>query len=235
MSHSFVDNRALADLLIDLELFRIPAFRASLVIYARSDPGDVRRILFLPQYLQLVLGFHRSRADCGRCPWSAAFVVGSHNAARWRGDSVRRYSLRCGLALSSVGYVLLMQIGTHANFALFARSDVHLPFSASPVFTLTNDVILASAPPERAGAASGISETCAEFGGALSIAAFGSIGAAIYRAGLSDAMPGESLTGRSEDGDGHALAARSRRRKNCLPELGNALVDGASVEAFLRG
>ncbi|HEV2749992.1 MAG TPA: hypothetical protein VGV12_05645 [Gemmatimonadales bacterium] len=44
--------------------------------------------------------------------------------------------------------------------------------------TLTNDVIIGWAPPERAGAASGISETCAEFGGAVGIAIFGSISVA---------------------------------------------------------
>ena len=80
-----------------------------------------------------------------------------------------------------------------------------LPWASSPVFTLTTDMIVgAPPPPERAGAASGISETCAEFGGALSIAVFGSIGVAIYRAGLSDAMPGELSPDASEDGDGDA-------------------------------
>ena len=91
------------------------------------------------------------------------FVVGSlitpALARRFRPEVL----LAGGLALSSVGYVLLMQIGTHADFALFAAATFIFSFSASPVFTLTNDVILGSAPPERAGAASGISETCAEF------------------------------------------------------------------------
>src|SRR5256885_8347424 len=60
--------------------------------------------------------------------------------------------------------------------------------SGSPLFTLTNDVIIGSAPPERAGAASGISETCAELGGALGIAFYGSIGVAIYRGVLGAAL-----------------------------------------------
>ena len=59
----------------------------------------------------------------------------------------------------------------------------------APVFTLTTDLVVGSAPPERAGAASAISETSAEFGGALGIAIFGSIGVAIYRMMLGDALP----------------------------------------------
>jgi drug/metabolite transporter (DMT)-like permease len=57
------------------------------------------------------------------------------------------------------------------------------------VFTATTDLIVGSAPPERAGAASGISETGSELGGALGIALFGSIGVAVYRAGLTELPP----------------------------------------------
>ena len=51
----------------------------------------------------------------------------------------------------------------------------------APIGTLTTDLVISAAPPERAGAASGISETSFEFGGALGIAVLGSIVAAVYR------------------------------------------------------
>src|SRR5690606_18612454 len=56
-------------------------------------------------------------------------------------------------------------------------------------FTLTADMVVTAAPPERAGAASAISETGAEFGGALGIAVLGSIGMAIYRSHIAAEMP----------------------------------------------
>jgi DHA2 family multidrug resistance protein-like MFS transporter len=49
--------------------------------------------------------------------------------------------------------------------------------------------IVGSAPVERAGAASAISETSSELGGALGIAILGSIGAAVYRGLMADAVP----------------------------------------------
>src|SRR5690606_41675612 len=59
-----------------------------------------------------------------------------------------------------------------------------MSFGFTPVASLTTDLIVTSAPPERAGAAAAISETAFELGAALGIALLGSLGAAIYRARL---------------------------------------------------
>ncbi|MFN3340701.1 MAG: hypothetical protein ACK40Z_13465 [Dietzia sp.] len=47
--------------------------------------------------------------------------------------------------------------------------------------TLTNDIIMSSAPPARAGRAAAISETAYELGTALGAAILGSVLAAVYR------------------------------------------------------
>ncbi|HYZ02854.1 MAG TPA: MFS transporter, partial [Candidatus Binatia bacterium] len=59
----------------------------------------------------------------------------------------------------------------------------------APEFTLATDLMVGTAPPERAGEASGISETSFEFGGALGIAVLGSIGTAVYRSQIAGAIP----------------------------------------------
>ena len=64
-----------------------------------------------------------------------------------------------------------------------------MSFGMAPVFTILNQVIISAAPPERAGAASAISETASEFSGASGIAVFGRIGTVIYRNGMAGAMP----------------------------------------------
>ena len=57
------------------------------------------------------------------------------------------------------------------------------------MFTLTTDLVVGSAPTERAGAASAISETTGELGGSLGLAILGSIGTSIYRTELARAIP----------------------------------------------
>jgi DHA2 family multidrug resistance protein-like MFS transporter len=103
----------------------------------------------------------------------------------------------------------------------------------APLFTLTNDLIIGSAPPERAGAASGISETAAEFNGALGIALFGSLGVALYRRSMADAIPAEVPPGAADaarDTLGGALAAASQ-----LPADVGARLMAAASDAFVQG
>ena len=76
-SHSPAGKRDLADPLIDLKLFRIPSFRASLVIYGGSILVMFGGFFFLPQYLQLVLGLSPFTGGLWTLPWAAAFVLGS--------------------------------------------------------------------------------------------------------------------------------------------------------------
>jgi DHA2 family multidrug resistance protein-like MFS transporter len=101
------------------------------------------------------------------------------------------------------------------------------------VVPLTTDIIVGSVPPERAGAASGISETGTELGGALGIAVLGSIGAAVYRSrmasvSLPDGIPPEAAE-TAHDTLGGAVAVADG-----LPgPLGAGLL-GASREAFTQ-
>jgi MFS transporter, DHA2 family, multidrug resistance protein len=224
----------LADPLIDLRLFGIPTFRASLVLYGGCILVLFGGFLFLPQYLQLVLGLSPLEGGLWTLPWAIGFVLGSL-ATPALGRRIRPAILMSwGLVLSALGYFMLMRLGTgEGQLLVFALATFILSLGASPVFTLTNDVIIGSAPPERAGAASGISETCAELGGALGIAIFGSVGIAIYRGMLVSSLP----VGLSTDATATAMATLSGAldmSRDLPAEVGIALVDGAR-NAFVRG
>jgi DHA2 family multidrug resistance protein-like MFS transporter len=101
------------------------------------------------------------------------------------------------------------------------------------VFTATTDLIVSSAPPERAGAASGISETGAELGGALGIAILGSIGIAVYRGQLAGALPADlpdQAAAAVQDTLGGAVGVAAQ-----LPQQLGAVVLAAAREAFVQG
>jgi MFS transporter, DHA2 family, multidrug resistance protein len=182
-------QRRLSDPFIDLGLFRSRAFSASLATYGAGILLVFGGFLFLPQYLQLVLDLSPLEAGLWTLPWALAFVVGS-NVTPMIARRIRPAPLMAGgLAMAAVGFGVLTRIDATSGFWVIVLGSVLFSLGTSPLFTLTNDLIIGSAPPERAGAAAGISETAAELGGALGIAVFGSIGVAIYRGVLAEAAP----------------------------------------------
>jgi DHA2 family multidrug resistance protein-like MFS transporter len=94
-------QRTLADPFIDLRLFRIPAFSASLATYGLGILVVFGGFLFLPQFLQLVLGLSPLKAGLWTLPWALAFIVGSNLTP----VIVRRvrlaYVMAAGLALAA--------------------------------------------------------------------------------------------------------------------------------------
>ena len=223
----------LTDPLIDLRLFRIPSFRASLLMYGGGILMIFGGFLFIPQYLQLVLGFSPLRGGLWTLPWALGFVVGSlltPIAARYIPIAVL---MSCGLVASAIGDFLLVGLGTTPHLPMFAIATLLVTLGASPLFTLTNDLIISAAPPERAGAASGISETCAELGGALGIAIFGSIGVAVYRGLLATSLP-TGLPPHVTDAALATLGGAVAISRELTPAVAQQLTSAAS-DAFLRG
>ena len=179
----------LADPLIDLRLFRIRAFSASLAVYTLGILILFGAFLFIYQYLQLVAGLSPFEAGLLTLPSFGSFIVGSMLAPALVKRVRAAYVMAGGLALGAVGFALLTQVGVDSGVAVLVTSSVIFSLGLAPLFTLTNDLIIGAAPPERAGAASAISETGAELGGALSIAILGTIGTAVYRNRVTEDLP----------------------------------------------
>ena len=95
------------------------------------------------------------------------------------------------MAVAAVGAVMLLGVSASggASLYLIVGASLVMSLALSPVITLATELIVGSAPPEQAGAATGVSETSGELGGALGIAILGSIGTAVYRSELAATVP----------------------------------------------
>jgi MFS transporter, DHA2 family, multidrug resistance protein len=221
---------ALADPLIDLRLFRAPAFTAAVATYSLGTFVAFGIYIFVGQYLQLVLGLSPLHAGLSTAPFALGFIVGSLLTP----VIVRRVhptvAITAGLGLAAVGFGLLTQVGSSSGLPVLVTGLIVYSVGLAPVFTLSNDVIIGIAPPERAGAAAALSETGSELGGALGIAVLGSIGAAFYRGKLIDGappgIPGEALAAARD-----TLAAALAVGEKLPGKLGLELV-AAAREAF---
>ena len=173
-------QRTLTDPLIDLRLFRVRAFSAALATNGLGFFVNFGALLLIAQYLQLVLGFSPWQAGLWTLPSSGGFVVGSLIVPVIVRHVRPAFVMSGGLALTAVGFLVLSQVHG-GGLAALVTGSVLFSLGLAPVFTLATDMMVGTAPPERAGAAAAVSETSSELGGALGIAILGSIGTAVYR------------------------------------------------------
>jgi MFS transporter, DHA2 family, multidrug resistance protein len=223
----------LDDPIIDLRLFRIPSFSVSLAVNFLTIFVAVGYFLFVAQYLQLVLGLTPLAAGLCSVPSAIGFIVGSNLAPRIVRQVRPAHVMAGGLLIAATGLALLTRVTGPDGLAVVIIGSVVISLGLAPVLSLTTELIVGSAPPERAGAASGISETGVELGGALGIAVLGSLGVAIYRREVLAALPPDvplSVLDAARDTLGGAVAASV----DLPPHLGT-LVTAAARNAFVDG
>jgi MFS transporter, DHA2 family, multidrug resistance protein len=182
-------QRRLVDPLIDLRLFRLPSFNAALAANTFGFFVNFGIAVFIAQYLQLVLGLSQFEAGLWTVPYAAAFIVGALVTPLFVRRIPPGFVIAGGLALAGVGFALLTQVEGESSLATLVTGSVVFALGLAPVYTLAADLMVGAAPPERAGAAAGISETSSELGGALGIAVLGAVGTAVYRGQIDDAVP----------------------------------------------
>src|SRR5690606_30445463 len=184
-------QRHLAYPFLDVTLFRRPAFSAAIVAYALTGLAMMGVYIFMTQYLQLVLGLTPLQAGAATIPWSVCFTVGSLLAPRLARYWGARQVMVRGLLLAAVGFGITAMVVPPYGLWILIGGMLAMSIGLAPVMTVGNELIITTAPPERAGAASALSETSAELSGALGIAVLGSAGMVLFRLWLGPAMPAE--------------------------------------------
>lgn len=101
--------------------------------------------------------------------------------------------------------------GAEAPVVLFVVAFALVGLGVGAAETISNDQIIAAVPPDRAGAASAVSETAYEVGAVLGTAVLGSMLTAIYRGSLviPDGVPAEAGDAARETLGGAVSAAGS--------------------------
>jgi DHA2 family multidrug resistance protein-like MFS transporter len=220
--------RAGREPLLDVELFAAPLFRVAALANATTMFAYTGLLFLLTQYLQLVAGLSPLHAGLLLVPGSIVTMVAGVGAARLARYAPFRVLVPVGLLLAASGYVVVLLLdGVGAAVAASVLIGAGIGLSE----TLTNDAILASAPPQRAGSASAVSETAYEVGAVLGTAVLGSVlGAAYARALDVPTSIGPVFAGEARETLGGAVALGDR-----IGGLeGRRLVDAATA-AFVHG
>lgn len=170
--------------LIDLQLFRMPAFAGALSATFIAVFAFSGLLFFFSQYLQLVRGYGALESGLRALPLTLAAIA----VIPLAGPMSRRYGhgmvIGAGLVVAGGGMLLLAAGESMPGYAVLAFALVLTGIGEGFALTLGTDAVLASVPPARAGAASAVSETAYELGVALGIAVLGSAMTILYRSGL---------------------------------------------------
>ncbi|WP_280490870.1 MFS transporter [Nocardia asiatica] len=225
-------QRRLAQPMLDLALFALPEFRTAVLTNLLAVFALAGVLFFGSQYLQLVLGRSPMQAGLLLLPGLLAGMIASLGAA-WSTRRLRPGTVLGGaLATAAVGAMLFGWLGPDAATSTtpFVFGFLLIGAGVGVALTVSSDLVVGSAPAERAGAAAAVSETAYETGIASGVAVLGSVVMAIFRDGLDlSQVPGDQVDAASESLGAATAFARE------LPEAaGNAFL--ASVrESFVSG
>jgi DHA2 family multidrug resistance protein-like MFS transporter len=212
-------QRRLEHPLIDLYLFRDKRFTASVATQLVATITFGGLYLIVSQYLQLVLGLSPLHAGMALLPATLSGIAGTFLAPQIVKKIPQSTVMPASMIVSTIGMIALTRITPTTSLVLLVSGYVIMMFAINITMTLTTDMIMTVAPPERAGSASGISETSAELGAALGVAIIGSISTAYYRSELGVTLPS-------------GLPADVSR--NAMATIGGAITSAIKVDGTLR-
>lgn len=177
-------QRRLTTPMVDISLFRIPAFGGAVAANALSIFAFFGLLFFFSQYLQLVRGYSPFWAGMAEMPATIASlavvaIVGFALSTLGLGRAIA-----CGLLIGALGLVLLGVAESLPGYVGIGVALGVIGLGTGLSMTLSTDAVVSAAPPSRAGAASSIAETAYELGIALGIGVLGSLQTALYRSHL---------------------------------------------------
>lgn len=217
--------------MLDVTLFTRPVFAGAVSANLLSVLGFSGLLVIVAQFLQLVAGLSPMDAGLVLVPGLAAAVFAGLAAVRLVRYVRPGILIGSSFLLAATGYGILTLVGDVPTTVTVAATFVVMGLGVGLAETLTNDQITTAVPPEKAGAASAISETAYELGTTLGVALLGSVLNATYRARV--VLP-ETLTADQAHAAGETLGGAVSVADGLAGSVADTLLDSARL-AFDAG
>ncbi|WP_448005090.1 MFS transporter [Agromyces bauzanensis] len=170
--------------MLDVRLFRQGSFGGAVLVNLLSVIALVGFLYFVSQHLQLIAGLSPVAAGLALLPGLLAMILTGLAVVPVARRVPPRVLVPVALGVSAAGYLVIALTAGTDTIAPIIVAFVLLGAGIGAAETVSNELILSSAPAAKAGAASAVSETAYELGAVLGTAILGSILAAQYRAGV---------------------------------------------------
>lgn len=217
--------------MLDMALFRRGSFSGAILVNLLSVIALVGFLYFVAQHLQLVAGLSPFHAGLALVPGLLAMIAAGLLVVPLSRRFSPRVIVPAGLAVSVLAYVAIALTAGAGAVLTLTIAFVALGIGIGIAETVSNELILSSAPPEKAGAASAVSETAYELGAVLGTAVLGGLLTALYRANL--VVP-EGVPAGAAEASRETLAGAVAAAGELEPALAAQLRD-AAAHAFDAG
>ncbi|WP_426247500.1 MFS transporter [Nocardioides sp. LHG3406-4] len=227
-------QRRLEDPLVDLGLFENRRFTVGLATFLVTGVVMAGVSFAAALYLQNVLGLSPLHVGLWLVPQNLVMLAGTLLAPRLdrRFDTVKL--VWGGLAVAGTGLLMLTivdtdALGIHVVAMVLAAGGVSAPMS------LVMNLIMGATPPERAGSAASLAETCGELGIALGVATLGSLLTAIYHGVLPGLLPADTSTVAAQAAGEGISSASAVSSPGVLDAARAAFTEGYNIVGLVGG
>lgn len=212
-------QRRLQEPLLDLALLANRTFSVALAVLFFGLVAVGGTMLLVAQYLQLVAGMSPSRAGLWMGLAALAMIVGGIGAPLLARIIRPGFVVAGALALSVGGYFMLTEISAGAGGVLLAVGALALAYLGNgTIAALGTDLVVGSAPPEKAGSASAMTEMVQDLGISFGIALLGSIAGSVYLRTVTPHLS-EGLTASVREAVADSLWAATSIAQDLSPEI----------------
>jgi EmrB/QacA subfamily drug resistance transporter len=231
-------ERAAAEPIIPLDLFRVSLFTTSTAVATLAAMGVFGAVSYLPLYLQGVTGLTASRAGMVLLFLSVAWTVGSLIAGQTLNRIGYRASAAAGMILLMVGYSLFVAFKSDLSVFWVAISGTLIGTGMGMANLTTLVAVQNSVSHQRIGVATSTVMLFRTFGGAFAVSVMGTVLLHQMQRGLNQ-LSGSSLSTALLDKLAHPQnllepATRAQIPSALLPRL-IAILGDAIWYAFLSG
>ncbi|MDX6389770.1 MAG: hypothetical protein QOJ73_833, partial [Streptosporangiaceae bacterium] len=175
-----VVERHTAEPMLDLTLFKVPAFSAASGSVTIAFFALFGFIFLVTQYFQFIRGYGPLSTGVRILPVALSIAAGSAAGSSLVVRIGTRVIVTCGLIMFGLVFAWIAGSPAREPYPQIAAQMVIMGTALGLISTPATESILSVLPPARAGTGSAVNDATREAGGALGVAVIGSVFSSMY-------------------------------------------------------
>ena len=166
--------------MLDMSVFKNPRFAAASLTITLVFFALFGSMFLMTQYWQLVHGYSPLEAGIRLLPHAATMMIVAPLSARFVERIGTKRVVLGGLALITIGLLLLATIEPETPYVVVISYFVVMASGMGMTMAPATESVMGALPRDKAGVGSAVNDTTRQVGGALGVAIIGSIVSSIY-------------------------------------------------------